>query len=436
MIKCNEWNNENKIDNYKNKELILLDKNLSSDEKRIINNQNKNSNLILESLNDIKSKKKPKKKYKKGKNQYKYISNYSFSNKTSGNELSRIHFESLEKETLDFEEETNKKSIKKDIPIYINHSDYFYCPNSIKEKNLNIQIIKYLLQNNLIKNNENIKMIQKSKNNKDKIIKNNSFKLEKGINLKLDNNPINVKIENDIIKDNNDSIFLNPYKQDNYGTVNKKKFFDIMTKKNCNQDYLKQIENNKINNLNIQYINNIKNNNNRIYTIENINKIDKPKENFYTFRTGKIIGENNNIIKLSPNNNIISDSSSSPKKLMHEKIKKNKNKNKKKKNLIPISSNKINISKYSKIIYKENKDNYIFNNIKEEYKIIPKVVNIQINEENKNKRNNSCDISVITLQSINDSKMLELADNFIPKDEELEKFRANEIIKKRNHLAK
>ena len=87
--------------------------------------------------------------------------------------------------------------------------------------------------------------------------------------------------------------------------------------------------------------------------------------------------------------------------------------------------------------YKENKSNYFINNyIKEEYKISSKVVNIKIIVDNKNKRSNSCDISVITLQSINDSKILELADNFIPKDEELEKFRANEIITKRNKLTK
>ena len=437
MIKTNNCGDESEMDNKKNNELIVINNNISSDKMSIINIRNKDSNLILESFNDTKIKNYTKQKLKNTKKQYKSISNYSFSNKTSGNELSKIHFESLEKETLDFDEELNKNSIKKDIPIYINHSDYFYCPNSMKEKNLNIQIIKYLAQNNLIKNRENIVKMKKNCNNNHKIKKDNSFKIEKGINIQFDNNPINFKIENDIIKDNNESIFLNAYNKGNYEYNKKRNLFSKEQKNNYNQDNFKQFENNKINNINIQYINNIKNNK-KIYTIEHINNIDKPKENFYTFRTGKIIEDNKLIdnAKLSRNNNFISDSSSTPKKLIYDKIKRNKIK--KKKNFIPISSNKKKIIKNnSKMNYKENKSNYFINNyIKEEYKISSKVVNIKIIVDNKNKRSNSCDISVITLQSINDSKILELADNFIPKDEELEKFRANEIITKRNKLTK
>ena len=433
----NNNNNDNEKEKKINNNLSLINNELSSGEKRIIKIQNQVNNLIIDSLNNLKLKEFPKEKFKNAKNKYKQLSNYSFSNKESGNELSKKYFETLEKETIDLDRIFNHKLFTKDVPIYINHSDYFYCPNSMKEKNLNIQIIKYLAQNNLIKNRENIVKMKKNCNNNHKIKKDNSFKIEKGINIQFDNNPINFKIENDIIKDNNESIFLNAYNKGNYEYNKKRNLFSKEQKNNYNQDNFKQFENNKINNINIQYINNIKNNK-KIYTIEHINNIDKPKENFYTFRTGKIIEDNKLIdnAKLSRNNNFISDSSSTPKKLIYDKIKRNKIK--KKKNFIPISSNKKKIIKNnSKMNYKENKSNYFINNyIKEEYKISSKVVNIKIIVDNKNKRSNSCDISVITLQSINDSKILELADNFIPKDEELEKFRANEIITKRNKLTK
>ncbi len=109
-------------------------------------------------------------------NKYNPLLNYSFSNKASGNDLSKIHFETIANGTLDLEKKFNKKiPIKKDVPIYINHSDYFYCPNSMKEKNLNIQILKYLTKNNLIKNgNSIIKKFQKN---------NNLYKMKKKKNI-------------------------------------------------------------------------------------------------------------------------------------------------------------------------------------------------------------------------------------------------------------
>ena len=194
---------------------------------------------------------------------------------------------------------------------------------------------------------------------------------------------------------------------------------------------MNQIENNKTSNIQIKYIDNITNKN-KIDKIEHINTMDKPKEKFYTFRTGKIIGGNTNInvIKISSNKNFFSNSSSLHKKIIKEKIKKNKDKIKNRK-LIPKYTNKKSNSKnkiknYSKKINDINNKSNILNNknnIKNSFEIISKVVNEQFID--KNIKNNSFELSIISLQSINDSKMFEMAEHIIPKEEELEKFKVN-----------
>lgn len=462
MIKSNDSIKINKKENNKRNDL-LLNNNLSSGEKRIIKIHSKDCNLIIDSLNNFKLNNLAKNNSKYSRNKYKPFLNYSFSNKASGNELSKMYFETIGNETLDLDEEFNKKSNKKDVPIYINHSDYFYCPNSMKEKNLNIQILKYLTKNNLIKNGNNIiKKYQKKKNSqKMKMKKNNSFKLENGMKLNFNVNPINnknLKNENNLIKNNNESLILNRYIKDKNELSNQKISLNQFKTKNINnykindssqiyynkEDSLQQIDNNKkINNIKIEHINNIKNNGNGIYNIENGNNIDKPKEKFYTFRTGKIIECNNCNITL--NNNFLNNSSSSSyKKLNFAKNKiKSKNKNKKGKNLIPINLNKnIKYKNNRKIDFGQNNLNYK-NSIKKEYEINYKVVNEQfimsngkVDKTTVNKKNNSFEYSIISLQSINDSKMFELAEYFIPKDEEFDKFKANDIINKRNNFKK
>ena len=80
-----------------------------------------------------------------------------------------------------------------------------------------------------------------------------------------------------------------------------------------------------------------------------------------------------------------------------------------------------------------NKNNKINKNVKNSFKISSKVVNekfIDINIKNiKNESNNSFNLSIISLQSMNDSKMLEMAENIIPKDKELEEFKLDNLIK-------
>ena len=432
----NNNNNDNEKEKKINNNLSLINNELSSGEKRIIKIQNQVNNLIIDSLNNLKLKEFPKEKFKNAKNKYKQLSNYSFSNKESGNELSKKYFETLEKETIDLDRIFNHKLFTKDVPIYINHSDYFYCPNSMKEKNLNIQIMKYLYQNNLIKNDKHINQNNLKKNKIHKMKKNNSFKLSNGIILKKNNTIFNLKESNSntIIINNNESKFLNKSQKEKINN-------NISESDEINYDikyYLKQIDNNKINNIKIKYINNIKNNNN-IYTIEKQNNIDKPKENFYSFRTGKIINDNAiNNNKLSSSNFYLSNSSSSNKKLMsNQKIKK---KSKKSKMIIPIDFKKMNYQKSNNSQQKDLKEKNIMNNCNnnnqqksfKNVEISTKVVNEQIGKKKKN--NDSSDISRISLQTMNDSKIFELAENIIPKDEELEKFKANEFMNKRKNF--
>ena len=73
------------------------------------------------------------------------------------------------------------------------------------------------------------------------------------------------------------------------------------------------------------------------------------------------------------------------------------------------------------------------------YEITSKVVNEQFIDKNikniKNENNNSFNLSIISLQSMNDSKMFKMAENIIPKDEELEKYKANNLaINKRKDI--
>ena len=114
----------------KDNELLLNDSDLSSIKQRIREFETKMSGLPKDNkINKI------------------YQSNYSFSDKTLGNEISRAKTESLEQELLSFVKKSDSKLNKKEKPIYLSHSDYYYCPESKTEKNLNDQIMKYLNEN-------------------------------------------------------------------------------------------------------------------------------------------------------------------------------------------------------------------------------------------------------------------------------------------------
>ena len=346
--------------------------------------------------------------------------NYSFSNKTSGNEFSKLRFESLEKQTLDLDNEINCNSIKEnDVPIYINYSDYFYCPDSMKEKNLNFQIMKYLYENNLIKNINSVKTKDvkkcnkrtKSKKNKTNNIKNN-LKLNEVNNL----NNLNDKYKSIIFSNNNESNELNKSLKGLYNTFNDNKFL-------YDQSNKEQIDNNKIEYINYQ----------DIHICKRENTIDKPKEKFYTFRTGKLFNNNkcSNLTKISSSNN----SSFSQSEFKNKKSKKKKIESKKVKNDVPKKPEINHKKKTSKNKINENNKK---TNKKCKLEICLNVVNEQFNvkiDKKKDKKENKDinELISVSLQSINDSKMFELAETFLPKeeDEELEKFKANEILNRK-----
>lgn len=348
--------------------------------------------------------------------------NYSFSNKTSGNEFSKLRFESIEKQTLDLDNEINYNSKKeKDVPIYINYSDYFYCPDSIKEKNLNFQIMKYLYDNNLIKDINYIKKknVKKcKKRTKSKKINNN---IKKCLKLEEDNNLNNLNDKNKSItfSNNYESNELNKSLKGIYNnSFNKSKILC-----NSKQSNIEKFENNKIEYINYK----------DIHICKSKNTIDKPKETFYTFRTGKLFNNNkfSSLTKISSSNNSYNNSSFSQ---SEQKSKKMKNETKKNKNIVPkkpeINDKKKNSKNMIDGINKNNNKKYeleiCFNVVNEQF-------NVKIDKKDIQENNDINELISVSLQSINDSKMFELAETFLPKeeDEEIEKFEANEILKRK-----
>ena len=266
-----ENKNYNMLENESSKdnELLLNDSDLSSIKQKIRELETKMSGLPKDNkINKI------------------YQSNYSFSDKTIGNEISRAKTESLEQELLSFVKKSDSKLNKKEKPIYLSHSDYYYCPESKTEKNLNDQIMKYLNENNLI---------YKKKSNKDKNVS-NIFNINYN-NFEMKGNkkePFEEKKILQIIIDNNPKGEKNLTENTKLITNNNKILYTDILDYNI-EKYLEQI--NKCNNFNAQInqINNIKIKNIFITNKENINKhekikgVKKTKENSNNLKSEKII---------------------------------------------------------------------------------------------------------------------------------------------------
>ena len=426
----------------KDNELLLNDSDLSSIKQKIRELETKMSGLPKDNkINKI------------------YQSNYSFSDKTLGNEISRAKTESLEQELLSFVKKSDSKLNKKEKPIYLSHSDYYYCPESKTEKNLNDQIMKYLNENNLI---------YKKKSNKDKNVS-NIFNINYN-NFEIKGNkkePFEEKKILQIIIDNNANSKKNLTENTKLINNNKILYTDILDYNI--EKYLEQI--NKCNNFNAQInqINNIKikniyitNNDNinkygksrnkipkdKFYNIkikniyitnnENINKYGKiknkiSKDKFFNLKTEKLINpkEKNNINKISFNKNlfrynsssksIISSCKSSSKNTKNKNIIINKLKKDKNKTINKFSKNKIN-----------NEKNNMNNKFQNKFKIDSNIVNEKIIcNTNKNNINNVSNLSNISLQSIEDSKLMLLADDIISRDKSIDIFNSqNKILNK------
>ena len=400
-------------DNIKDNDLLQIESNLSSEKQRILETKNKLDNSHK---NNNKSRIKI------------FQSNYSFSDKTILNELSKPQFESAEEELLSFDKKSNGKKYKKEKPLYLSHSDYFYCPESKTEKNLNNQIMKYLYENNLISKKNSTK-IQKSDNyfNIDynnfeiKGIKRNSMKGSKILEIVLDNNKGEKKaIKRDSKIKNNKQYLYIPSLND--------KIQQYLQKMNCNNfnTQINQINNIKIKNIYIT-------NNGNINNYKENRKIKKTEDSFHKFKINKVnnsktkinrnnISFNSNLFYYNTcsNNNIYSPKNKVQNKNSKRNIfnKMNTNKNK--------SLNKIIYQKSLDILYnnkkvkKHNNDN-IIEQMENKYQIDSNIINEKIISKDKNNKKNKYNLSTISLQSINDSKLMLIAGDMISKNEEIDK---------------
>ena len=388
--------NDNKIignESSKENDLSLINYDLLSGQKSNFKTRNEASNSLSD--NNIK-------KF--------FQSNYSFSDKTIGNEFSKKIFESIQEELIPKNGKSNKCINKKERQVCLNHSDYFYCPESKTEKNLNDQINKYLKENNLeikrkskkgknIINNFNI-------NNIFEIIKNqNNYTNESKI---LDNN-----IYDNIIKlKDKKGIYIEP--------VSEKE-----TISHCLQQYLEQMKKYKNYNAPINQINNIKikniyisNNEKDINTFDKNKCLEKESKNYHNIKTEKLnnskkkINNHKKSFNCNPNNKYFSSKCNINNKENYFIAKKYKANNKSNYNMTNKKKSFSNIETFDgKNILKNNKNN--------EYEIDSNIVNEKTigNTKNMNKKEIS-NLETISLQSLNDSKLMLIADDLIKKEDE------------------
>ena len=387
--------NDNKIignESSKENDLSLINYDLLSGQKSNCKTRNEASNSLSD--NNIK-------KF--------FQSNYSFSDKTIGNEYSKKIFESIQEELIPKNGKSNKCINKKERQVCLNHSDYFYCPESKTEKNLNDQINKYLKENNLeikrkskkgknIINNFNI-------NNIFEIIKNqNNYTNESKI---LDNN-----IYDNIIKlKDKKGIYIEP--------VSEKE-----TISHCLQQYLEQMKKYKNYNAPINQINNIKikniyisNNEKDINTFDKNKCLEKESKNYHNIKTEKLnntkkrINNNKKSFNCKPNNKYSYSKCNINNKENYFITKKNKAKYKSDYNMANKKKSFSNIETFDE-------KNILNNNKNSEYEIDSNIVNEKVigKKENINKKEIS-NLETISLQSLNDSKFMLIADDLIKKEE-------------------
>ena len=400
-------------ENVKDNGLLQIESSLSSEKQRILEIKNKIDNSHK---NNNKSRIKI------------FQSNYSFSDKTILNELSKPQFESAEEELLSFDKKSNGKKYKKEKPLYLSHSDYFYCPESKTEKNLNNQIMKYLYENNLISKKNSTK-IQKAENyfNIDynnfeiKGIKRNSMKGSKILEIVLDNNKGEKKaIKRDSKIKNNKQYLYIPSLND--------KIQQYLQKMNCNNfnTQINQINNIKIKNIYIT-------NNGNINNYKENRKIKKTEDSFHKFKINKVnnsktkinrnnISFNSNLFYYNTcsNNNIYSPKNKVQNKNSKRNIFNKMNTNKKKSLNKIIYQKSLDILYNNKKVKKHNNDN-IIEQMENKYQIDSNIINEKIICKDKNNKKNKSNLSTISLQSINDSKLMLIAGDMISKNEEIDK---------------
>lgn len=388
--------NDNKVignESSKENDLYLINHDLLSGKKSNFKTRNEASNSLSD--NNIK-------KF--------FQSNYSFSDKTIGNEFSKKIFESIHEELIPKNGKSNKCFNKKQRPVYLNHSDYFYCTESKTEKNLNDQINKYLKENNLeIKRKSN-----KNKNIMNNFNINNIFEIIKNQNKYTNESKI---LDNNI---NNNIIKLKDKKGIYVEQDTEKETISY-----CLQQYLEQMKKYKNYNAPINQINYIKIKN--IYITNNekdINTFDKNKcsekasKNYHNIKTEKLnnskkkININKKAFNYNPNIKYSSSKLNINYKENHFNANENKIKYKSEFKMINKRKSYSNIENYDE-------KNILNNNKNSEFEIDSNIVNEKIisKKENINKKEIS-NLETISLQSLNDSKLMLIADDLIKKEEE------------------
>lgn len=270
---------------------------------------------------------------------------------------------------------TNPKKNKpilnyKPVPIYLNNSDYFFKPDSINEINLNIEVLKYLAENNLI--DGKILLEYKKRTNKNKNLK-CLKKSRSNANISSFNN--NNIYNNNSFSKNNDNDY------DNY--------------KNCclGSSYKKMLDKINFNNINVNFNKNIINLNEEF-------ERNKQKESLDSFQYKELKETKSTTINkiFSSNNSVTNDLEIKFKPVNFEKITKK-------------SFNKKNIDEFDL-----NKETINVTDICRHNKLNAKNVKNRISNDKNEKENDDRKKLHITLQSIDDSKLLEYADYIVSKD--------------------
>lgn len=273
-----------------------------------------------------------------------------------------------------------------------------------KPKNLTQRSIVNTIKEecSLIATPKDIKILENKFNSKFNNNLNSNYNIDNKINFNLTNSDKNNNVNNSNINNNQNIMML-----DNV-------YFNSTRKSNPIQTNNDMVRYNKDNN-------------------SIINSIDRLNKN--EFKEGAVNSSNNNLESNKMMNSL--EESSNLIVLEYNRPETPKNNN-------DINLNDIN-GYNNNDGYFQNRNSKIYNNIdnnknnnkKYELEICFNVVNeqfnVKIDKKDIQENNDINELISVSLQSINDSKMFELAETFLPKeeDEEIEKFEANEILKRK-----
>ena len=428
--------NNNFPDDYLNKQILNFINSNSKTKKDIIKNFNKKEHLNLRRTNRAIKLNKTKTTLNKKKKKINMNKNINLTMRLD--EISQFL-----PDGINFENSNKKMEDQKFEKIPLKYNGFTNNINDILNLSKNKNSIDSINDKLNSKNNKKINLkIQNYKNINN--IKSNPYELK--IKRKIINNINKGKIyqKNSYVKSNNN---INKNYKNNFSNEFKKKL-DIIK----NNNYINSIENEarKDNITNNMYINNFYNGNEIIKQSQNLYNVNNSNINNINYNFNNIQSLNNKYhkkIMLNKNNNnsnyknVIYNNINKNKKIIKKLLKQRVNnyfidKNKNIKYLAKkiLNANKRNISQHS-ISFSTINSNINNKRINpSQYEISYKVVDEQFikknnMEEKDEKNNNGNDETYKTsLQSINDSKMLELANLYVNHGKILDKEIINEIL--------